>query len=1033
MSKRSKLIPAGWAAFLLLAICVRGMTAAESTERPAERLSAVEREFAATGSRMFQGFCFDCHGDKKTKARLNLQQMSGTPDFAGDFKSWEKVIAMLEEREMPPEDEGQPSSEERAKMIEAVRGALDGFVRREAGDPGRIVMRQLTSAEYGYTIQDLTGLELGLERNFVSDAVGGEGFSNVGEVQFIQDSTLERYLDAAKIVASHAVIGAGPLRFYRSPGKTGQELAAMARIQEIYRRHGFRTTAGEGGEAFGLEVYPKAFYAAWRFQHRKELGLDSESTTLGVLAKEEGIQPRFVEYVWNLINEPGLSFPSSEIAAAFRKLPTPNADEKQAERVRAECEKVFKLQEQWQGTFAENMGDAEGPTAANFRPSLTNSFRVRLSWPAGTTNAAFTLSVSEISGDASRPVVRWKEPTLRFRQRGDGAAGRRGQRGKPLREFVTESTARLLDFGRGGDTAIGPGDFVTAGTKTVVVEFAIPTGMTQAELMLHAELDVTGGDDSVIRCVLSHDLNEGATIASTGAFSVLLANPKGAGVEMLKVGVADFALNFPQNSHREAAPSDRDPIPAPFDNSYNNSERNDFHYIIKYHRDDLFLTENILDEATRRELDHAWADLLGSFDYHDTFLKFVTTKYKVDLGDRSIAKLTGDWIDKLPSEPRTFVKGLHTEYLAMQRTFESAESVHMADVLRFARLAWRRPLKGDEEERLRSFYAGLRKESKHGHAEAVRAVLARVLVAPAFLYRVENPASNRGTEASAKRVELSGWELASRLSYFLWSSIPDAELSRAAEKGELKSPEELARQAERMLRDPRARRFAGEFFGQWFGFYRFDDYRGVDTGRFPEFTDALKAAMYDEAVSLFAHIVRNDRPVPEILFADYSFLNRDLARHYGVDLAGISTNELAMIEGVNRFRRGGLLRLGAVLTSTSAPLRTSAVKRGDWLLRRVLGRSVPPPPGDAGSIPPDDVLDDGKTVRQRLEAHRRDASCVNCHSRIDPFGFALEHFDSIGRWRETYRDGQKIDAGGTLNDGTEIVEIRRADRVSPKV
>src|SRR5688572_7783201 len=108
MSKRSKLIPAGWAAFLLLAICVRGMTAAESTERPAERLSAVEREFAATGPRLFQGFCFDCHGDKKTKARLNIQQMSGTPDFAGDFKSWEKVIAMLEEREMPPEDERQP-------------------------------------------------------------------------------------------------------------------------------------------------------------------------------------------------------------------------------------------------------------------------------------------------------------------------------------------------------------------------------------------------------------------------------------------------------------------------------------------------------------------------------------------------------------------------------------------------------------------------------------------------------------------------------------------------------------------------------------------------------------------------------------------------------------------------------------------------------------------------------------------------------------------------------------------------------------
>jgi hypothetical protein len=272
-------------------------------------------------------------------------------------------------------------------------------------------------------------------------------------------------------------------------------------------------------------------------------------------------------------------------------------------------------------------------------------------------------------------------------------------------------------------------------------------------------------------------------------------------------------------------------------------------------------------------------------------------------------------------------------------------------------------------------------------------------------------------------VALSDWELASRLSYFLWSSIPDAELSRAAAAGELRRPEQLARQAQRMLRDPKARRFATEFFGQWFGFYRFIEHRGVDTSRFTEFTDALKSSMYDEAVSFFEHIVREARPVQDILFADYSFLNRDLAKHYGIDVPAVPTNSIARIDGVDQFHRGGLLRLGAVLTVTSAPLRTSAVKRGDWVLRRVLGTPIPPPPGDAGSIPPDDVLADGKTVRQRLEAHRRDASCVNCHSRIDPLGFALEHFDSIGRWRETYRDGQAIDATGTLNDGTVISEL----------
>jgi hypothetical protein len=224
-----------------------------------------------------------------------------------------------------------------------------------------------------------------------------------------------------------------------------------------------------------------------------------------------------------------------------------------------------------------------------------------------------------------------------------------------------------------------------------------------------------------------------------------------------------------------------------------------------------------------------------------------------------------------------------------------------------------------------------------------------------------------------------------------------------------------------MLADTKARRFATEFFGQWFGFYQFDRYRGVDAGRFPEFTDQLRAALYDEAISFFEHIVRQDRPVSEILFADYAFVNEGLANHYGLDVDDESLgDEPAQVVGVTSVHRGGLLGLGAVLTVTSAPLRTSPVKRGDWILRRVLGTPVPPPPPDAGSIPADDDVDDGRTVRERLEAHRRDASCANCHARIDPLGFALEHYDAIGRWRDTYRDGQAIDASGILEGGTQL-------------
>ena len=154
-------------------------------------------------------------------------------------------------------------------------------------------MRRLTSAEYGYTIRDLTGLDLKVAEDFVGDAVSGEGFTNSGDAQFMQDSTLERYLEAAKVVADHAVIGAGPLEFFADPGRTGRELSAIARIQAIYREHGFRTAAGEGAEPFGLDLYPRAMFVAWQYRHRDGLGLGA--ATLPELARREGMSVRLCE------------------------------------------------------------------------------------------------------------------------------------------------------------------------------------------------------------------------------------------------------------------------------------------------------------------------------------------------------------------------------------------------------------------------------------------------------------------------------------------------------------------------------------------------------------------------------------------------------------------------------------------------------------------------------------------------------------------------------------------------------------------
>ena len=313
-------------------------------------------------------------------------------------------------------------------------------------------------------------------------------------------------------------------------------------------------------------------------------------------------------------------------------------------------------------------------------------------------------------------------------------------------------------------------------------------------------------------------------------------------------------------------------------------------------------------------------------------------------------------------------------------------------------------------------------------------MLARVLVSPAFLYRVETVTRGRPEQVERQarpgsEKPLNGWELASRMSFFLWSSIPDDELRRAAAAGELSNPALLARQVKRMTADPKARRLATEFFGQWLGFYHFDQYRGVDTGRFPEFTDEVRSAMYDEAVSTFEYIVRQARPVKEILHADYTFLNKPLATFYGIDKQveqkvgkdAKPDDKLVRVDGVNAFDRGGALRLGSVLTTTSAPLRTSPVKRGDWVLRRVLGTPTPPPPADAGTLPGDDKSFNGLTLRQRLAEHKRNATCASCHLRIDPLGFPLEGFDAVGRARSTYADGKPVDVTGELADQKTLV------------
>ncbi len=1029
---------------------------------------------AAGAEATFKQYCATCHSGTAAKAGVNLTQMIAQPNVAETFQQWEKVAAALEEKSMPPQAMPQPTDAERAQAVTWIRATLRDYATKHDGDPGPVTVRRMTSGEYAYALKDLTGLELNVGIDSSSDAVGGEGFTNFGDVQFMQDANLERYLSAAKQVADHAVIGAGPLAFFERPGTTGFEMSAVDRLHKIYSTYGFRSVSGEGGRPFGLEKYGKALLTAWRFKHRAALSQagGESKTTLKELAAREGITATFAEHIWQTMNSNALGYPSSEVAARWRKIAAPSGDKQLAEdAARKDCEAIQKFLVTWpswlfaRGDVAAGGAGDESPMEFSDRTlNVKSPHRFiyvrgggRMASAAGPAKIYLNVApVNPVTGE--KPLVIWRNLTIAFqaiprrttttlaagesvvvsKADMDAAAALRrgilppGER-KELRAVVSPETAVRLKFGQSPDgTPLGPNDFATEGST--MFELPLPESATPVALNFQVEAELGQQREQVVRIVISDNPNGMTRGIPTRA---LIGDMKTAGYKAFRTGVEQLVALLPPNSHGEPTPADKDPVPDPFDNTYNVPEHDEFVQKIKYIRDDKFFAANLIDDATRTQLDHAWNDLFASFEYHDSYLRLLAKHYSYDLKGKDITKLDKTAIAALPTEMQKYATELRRHYDGVIAAQTAARPRHVSDALDFAAKAWRRPLTEKEKLALRGFYDKTLK-SEGDHRKATRALIARVLVAPQFLYRVEQSAEPGVRSAELKhdadfRIQnsalrtphsaLTNWEMASRLSFFLWASLPDDELRRAANAGELVTDEGIKRQVKRMLADAKARRLSTEFFGQWLGFYHFDEFKGVDTARFTEFTDDVRAAMYDEAVSFFEHIVRKDRPLREMLTADYTFLNRDLAKFYGVKQEVKSAERAELVTGANAFQRGGLLRLGAVLTATSAPLRTSPVKRGDWILRRILGTPTPPPPADAGSLPADDKMFGGLSLKAKLEQHKRNATCANCHTRIDPLGFSLERYDSTGRWRDKYADGQAIEDSAALPDKTEVAGI----------
>ena len=336
-----------------------------------------------------------------------------------------------------------------------------------------------------------------------------------------------------------------------------------------------------------------------------------------------------------------------------------------------------------------------------------------------------------------------------------------------------------------------------------------------------------------------------------------------------------------------------------------------------------------------------------------------------------------------------------------------------------AHRAYREPVTDADLQTLMSFYQSGERES--GFESGIERGIERILASPKFLFRVERDP----VDASAgKNYRIDDFELASRLSFFLWSSIPDDELLHLASAGKLRNPEVFERQVRRMLADPKSQALVSNFAGQWL---QLRNLRNVqpNSDLFPDFDDNLRQSFRRETELLFESIVQEDRSVVDLLTADYTFVNERLARHYGIpDIYGSRFRRVAIADDARR----GLLGQGSILALTSHAERTSPVVRGKWILENILGTAVPPPPPDVPPLKGNQEGQKPRTMREQMAEHRANAVCASCHKTMDSIGFAMENFDAVGAWR-THDSGLPIDASGELADGAKVngvVTLRNA-------
>ena len=901
--------------------------------------NALDRQFEQTVQPFVNKYCVGCHGGKNPAAQFDLKSYSSVDKVTQDYSRWAVVMDRLKAQEMPPKPMPQPPVEARQRVMDWIEAVRAEEVKKSAGDPGLVLARRLSNAEYNYTIRDLTGQDLQLTREFPVDPANPAGFDNSGESLTMSPALLNKYLQAAREVADHMVLTPDAIDFAPWPMlvETDRDKYAIQRIVSFYAKQ--------------PTDFADYFQAAWRFRYRVALG--HSTATLARTALDSKVSPKYLPLVWDILHDKNAVGPIAKLQKMWRDLPAPQAN--QPDQVRARCEEmrdfVVKIRRDTAMQFA-------APVVAGL--------------PAG-----------------SQPLLNWKLREFAMHRRESDPRDLRNDTDPPpvipevpkypgLHKEAAPRWAALSAKARAGDT-----DLVVPASQRTRYE----TSFARFASVFPDAFYVTERGR-----YFPDDSEDKGRLLSAGYHSVM-------GYFRDDRPLMELVLYAKQQQELDRLWNE-------FEFTANITARTWTQYFFNQSGE---VQGKGAESGTARPTDHAIADAAVITAMRDSYL----TKASADPKNDPIA----------PRAIRDHFDRVNATLRALEHERISAEPKHLDALLRFAAHAYRRPLTPAEREDLITYYHALRTKNELSHEDAIRDSIVSILMAPDFLYRIDllDPVTTTAHRTSIHTVALktgsgvagqplSSYALASRLSYFLWSSMPDDELLRHAAAGDLRRPEILLAQTRRMLKDDRVRGMATEFAGNWLAFRHFETNNTVDRDRFPSFNNDLREAMFQEPIRFLEDTVRNNRSALDLIYGNYTFVNPVLAKHYGMPEVKGDANTWVRVDGAAQYGRGGLLPMAVFLTQNSPGLRTSPVKRGNWVVQRVLGETIPPPPPVVPELPSDEAKSD-LPVRDMLAKHRENAMCASCHARFDSFGLAFEGYGPVGGRRTKDLAGRLVDTG----------------------